>query len=121
MKLFVYGTLKQGRSNHRLMHGAKFLGKAYILGYQLHQCPAITPKEGGIVYGELYEVESSHVAMLDKFEGHNSHHPESSLYKRTEMKAYPKHNHEIEELGVACSVYVYNQPCDYPVNESGVY
>lgn len=72
MRLFVYGSLRRGRVNHRELTGATYLGS-----------PATEPRYGVIerdgypalvsgalaVEGELYEVTSEHLARLDAFEG----------------------------------------------------
>ena len=129
MYLFVYGTLKKGKCNHRMMSSAKFLSEAYITGYQLHQAPAITPKEGSIVYGEVYEVNEALLESLDSFEGHNEQSPQHSLYRRTDMTCKfndydmsptdPAHGGKIWDVPVG--VYVYNRPINVPVNPTGVY
>ena len=129
MKIFCYGTLKRGRSNHYKMKSAKFLGEAFITGYQLHQCPAITPKKDGIVYGEVYEIDEALLKTLDRFEGHNEQSPQHSLYRRTPMGCFmndydksptdPTHGGKIWEI--PCVVYVYNRPLNVPINKTGVY
>lgn len=121
MKLFVYGTLKRDRGNHYKMKSAEFLGEAYIQGYQLHQCPAITPKEGGLVYGEVYEIDEALLKSLDSFEGHNEQSPHHSLYRRTPMMSYAKNTNGYWDPWFEVGVYVYNRPLNVPINESGVY
>ncbi len=84
-KVFVYGTLKKGWGNHRLLEGSTFLGV-----YE-------TPKEfslydGGFPYafhgggenirGELYEVDDDTLKNLDRLEGYPSH------YNRIKIEAH---------------------------------
>lgn len=74
LKMFVYGTLKRGHGNNRLMMNSKFIGEAttsekfalyrsgipYVSSLeQLHQ-----------VHGELYEVPEEEVPRIDSLEGH---------------------------------------------------
>lgn len=74
-RLFVYGTLKKGRSNHRLMAGAQFIGEAiseqahYVLA---HICLKEEPGPfASHVCGELYIVPSlKQWRALDRLEGH---------------------------------------------------
>jgi gamma-glutamylcyclotransferase (GGCT)/AIG2-like uncharacterized protein YtfP len=70
--LFVYGSLKRGRTHERELHAATYLGVAHtaprfalrvIDGY-----PALVPGSRTIV-GELYRVRASALAALDEFEG----------------------------------------------------
>lgn len=84
VKVFVYGTLKQGHGNHVLLEDSRFLG------------PAITDKKfimyrAGIPFvskshnttnisGELYMVDDITLKMLDMLEGH------PAWYKRETTK-----------------------------------
>ena len=72
MSLFVYGSLRRGRDNHRELAGATYLRSVSTEPhYGLVECdgyPALIPG-GGAVEGELYEVTSEHLARLDAFEG----------------------------------------------------
>lgn len=58
MKLFVYGTLMAGESNHWLLQGAEFLGSDELDNSQLFNLgayPMLLPGNGTVV-GELYQV-----------------------------------------------------------------
>ena len=83
MRIFVYGTLKRGHYNHRLMDmvGAEFIGEAesvepYLL--MVERIPyAIRPSalpegspEGTPIKGEVYEVEDNYVQYIDSLESH---------------------------------------------------
>jgi gamma-glutamylcyclotransferase (GGCT)/AIG2-like uncharacterized protein YtfP len=78
--VFVYGTLKQNRGNHRVMTqvGATFKGKGITKEkYLLHAKgipfvnKSITNIDGlSNVKGEVYEVSDSALRQLDHFEGH---------------------------------------------------
>jgi len=70
--VFVYGTLKRGRSNHRLMRGARLLGThvtdpRFTL-IDLGGYPGAV--EGGetAVHGEVYRISTPLLARLDRLE-----------------------------------------------------
>ena len=71
--VFVYGTLKRGFFNNRLLQDAKFLAECELEGeYAMYSVngsfPAIVEEEGGTnVHGELYEVKN--INELDNLEG----------------------------------------------------
>lgn len=74
-RIFVYGTLKRGFSNHRELSGQVFIGPARTIpGFQLVDiggypglvsCP--TDQQG--VAGELWAVDAAGLVRLDQFEG----------------------------------------------------
>ena len=78
-KVFVYGTLMTGESNHHFLENSKCLGKAAIEGYDMYNVggfyPAIIPGNARII-GELYEVPNEDMPSIDMLEG------EGSLYIR---------------------------------------
>lgn len=76
-KVFVYGTLKRGHANCRLMSEAKFLGVAKTTESVFVMldgcCPAVVRAEGepGIqIQGEVYEINALTFARLDRLEDH---------------------------------------------------
>lgn len=78
-KVFVYGSLKKGCYNHRLMKNSEFIGNGTVdnmLLYSLGAFPAIIPakenEKSFAVKGEVYEVNAETLKMLDKLEG-NGH------------------------------------------------
>lgn len=74
--LFCYGTLKKGHTRHRVISEQRYLGTAtlkpnYKMVY-LGGFPALVPAlegEGNKIRGELYEVDDSCLAQVDKVEG----------------------------------------------------
>lgn len=86
--LMVYGTLKQGGCNSRLMGNSKFIGTAvvapgttlYTNGAYPMMVECAEDAEGTGVEGEIYEVDEQTLATLDRFEGHPRH------FKRTPIK-----------------------------------
>lgn len=81
MIVFVYGSLKQGFHNHRLMEGATYVGEAQVAGakmFSLGSFPAVVHGTG-VVYGEVWEVSGAQAQALDRLEGH------PTFYKREEL------------------------------------
>nr|XP_014334769.1 PREDICTED: gamma-glutamylaminecyclotransferase isoform X1 [Bos mutus] len=86
--VFVYGTLKTGQPNHRVLldgaHGrAAFRGRARTLEpYPLeHNIPRMLnlPGRGHRVFGEVYEVDERMLRFLDEFESC------PDMYQRTRL------------------------------------
>jgi gamma-glutamylcyclotransferase (GGCT)/AIG2-like uncharacterized protein YtfP len=74
MRLFVYGSLRRGHSNHERMKEARFLGAASTPPGRYHLIPqggylALVDGKGPGISGELYEVSTELLAELDEFEG----------------------------------------------------
>lgn len=73
-KVFVYGTLMGGETNHRYLENGNFLGNAVIEGYDMYNVgayPAIVPGDN-IIVGELYQVPVGDMASVDMLEGEGS-------------------------------------------------
>lgn len=73
--LFVYGTLKKGRSNHRLLEAATFIGPAVSLGtnFVMDRICVNEVEDGpsAPVKGELYLVPTAREWLrLDRLESH---------------------------------------------------
>jgi gamma-glutamylaminecyclotransferase len=74
-KVFVYGTLKRGGSNHRFLAGQQFLGEASTVpGYTLYSLgdyPGMARSNNAahVVTGEVWSVVHACLARLDKLEG----------------------------------------------------
>lgn len=91
MKVFVYGTLKQGFSNHRCLEGARFVREAHLsIPFRMFDTggfpvllPATANKPGYFPTGEVYELPEGRqgeliLARLDMLEG------EGRMYHRQE-------------------------------------
>src|SRR5262249_3632646 len=74
-RVFVYGTLKRGNYNHRLLQefDAKFIGEAQTenrYAMRSHHFPVIFEDNCGLpVAGEIYHVNDDCLARLDQLEG----------------------------------------------------
>lgn len=83
-KVFVYGTLKRGQPNNKLMEGifdgeVTYMGKAVtgkefplVIAPAAWNLPCLLAAEGTgkKVRGELFEVDEEMLSFLDQFEGH---------------------------------------------------
>jgi gamma-glutamylcyclotransferase (GGCT)/AIG2-like uncharacterized protein YtfP len=77
IRVFVYGSLKNGQGNHRLLAKAKFLGRSYIEGnyrmVSLGGFPGVIRHESipmNRIVGEVYQVDEDTLQSLDVLEGH---------------------------------------------------
>jgi len=70
--IFVYGTLKRGGSNHRLLDGQRFLAVARTLPiyklYALNDFPGMVAeaKNGRSIEGEIWQIDPACLARLDE-------------------------------------------------------
>ena len=93
--VFVYGTLREGGSNHRLLKSAKKIGEAVATGEMFmgpgypfaYFAPEFQP-EGPYILGELYSVDERTLERLDALEGYDETHPEMSHYIRREITTH---------------------------------
>jgi gamma-glutamylcyclotransferase (GGCT)/AIG2-like uncharacterized protein YtfP len=78
-RVLVYGTLKQGHGNHRLLAGSNMLGRVRVEGPFDMLClggfPGVVWLDGDDaaevpVYGEVYKVNEATLHSLDLLEGH---------------------------------------------------
>lgn len=101
--VFVYGTLRKGQPNHRLLEQSKFLGmaktkKRYALYGNwlpfLSRARAVSQ-----VTGEVYSVDDATLSRLDQLEGH------PDMYKREQAQV-------ILQDGAEISAWIYF--CDTP-------
>jgi gamma-glutamylcyclotransferase (GGCT)/AIG2-like uncharacterized protein YtfP len=72
--VFVYGSLRRGRSNHSQMAGCRWRGKAELRGFALYDLGpfpmAVACQEPDCrLRGEVYAVNPQQLAALDRFEG----------------------------------------------------
>lgn len=87
--VFVYGSLKAGRGNHRLLHGCKAVGEDSVEDHALFgiDCiPHVVPSVGDTVHGEVYEITPKVLQALDWLEGH------PGSYIRTLIKTRQGHD-----------------------------
>lgn len=91
MKVLVYGTLRRGMGNHRVMvrSNGRYLGTETLTGYRMYSLhgafPGIirTDNPEDTVVAERYWVEN--LEMLDRLEGYDAENPERGLYNREKV------------------------------------
>lgn len=85
--LFVYGTLKTGNFNNRLLNGFKGI-PAKAPGILLFEGPGypFAKRGSGTAIGELYEIDEKTLARIDRLEGH----PEYYHREKTKVLAGKK-------------------------------
>src|ERR1700678_1575618 len=75
-RVFVYGTLKSGFSNHYLLEGCEFVGAAATVPtYKMieNDFPVIMPDpKGNALAGEIFIVDDDTLARLDQLEREGS-------------------------------------------------
>ena len=95
-RLFLYGTLKRGLSNHSLVRGQRFAGEARTVpefrlvdvgGYPALVRANVDPLS---VVGEVWEVDLDCLIRLDRFEGLHV-----GLYTRQPVPLLPPFDREI--------------------------
>ena len=101
--VFVYGTLRKGCGNHRLLTEQVKLGKDTIKGYRMYSLHGGFPgvvegNEQDYVVGEVYEVDT--IRRLDGLEGYRPDEPKRGLYDRK----------QVETIYGTAWVYIYNPP-----------
>ncbi|MCX8028430.1 MAG: gamma-glutamylcyclotransferase [Brevinematales bacterium] len=72
--IFVYGTLKKGFHNHRMIKDAKFVGRGktkdkYVMYVDI--IPYVSKRDRvSNIYGEVYCIDRNTLDMLDRLEKH---------------------------------------------------
>lgn len=121
--VFVYGTLKQGFHNHRFLQrdGAKLLGRAHtVTKYPMitdsHDIPYVlnVPGQGHNIVGELYAVNKTVLAALDKLEKH------PGWYRREQIEVNHISYAERDECNVDVDDYGVSSPWIYMLPEDRV-
>lgn len=77
IRVFVYGTLREGEPNHRIVRGRLLAPVERAVTepgwalYDLGPYPAMAATSNGVgcVYGDLVVVDEATLAVLDRFEG----------------------------------------------------
>lgn len=73
MKVFVYGTLKSGYGNNRLLSGCTLVGVGTVHGYKLYNSgfPVASPSLEHAIFGEVWDIGENDAIResLDRLEG----------------------------------------------------
>jgi gamma-glutamylaminecyclotransferase len=119
MKVFVYGTLQQGRHNHHILRDARFIGKAVTVrkfGMTDVGFPFMLPwQEIARVAGELFDIgdDADILAALDRLES------EGRMYDRVQGFVECEGRRHLASFYVKCPT---GRPAgrEVPVNERGL-
>ena len=84
IKVFVYGSLKQGFGNHGCLRGSDYVGTDTLTGdykmVSLGGFPGVTHSDGEhTIHGEVYNVDLDGLAALDCLEGNGSFYTRARL------------------------------------------
>lgn len=85
----VYGTLKKGQSNHRVLNNAQFVGRCQldqITLYDIGPFPGAKLRPSNGVEVEIYDVTNRVFAQLDELEGYNWKAPKAGEYDRRQLE-----------------------------------
>jgi gamma-glutamylcyclotransferase (GGCT)/AIG2-like uncharacterized protein YtfP len=104
----VYGTLRKGEGNHRLLETSRYIGRGVTKekgvmygkgrGFPILRIPAIEGEEGSAyIQVEVYEVTPEVLRHLDLLEGY------PQWYSRTPFKVIMREKGEVE-------AFIYHQP-----------
>lgn len=72
MLVYVYGTLRKGKSNHELLKDSEYVGKFFTnKKYTLLVAglPFLVKRDGDGALGEVYKINSETLRALDRLEG----------------------------------------------------
>lgn len=107
IKVFVYGTLRKGEGNHRLLVGATCIaeqcwtaGYLYDTGYGY---PAMKQSGFSQIFGELYSVTKEELKRLDQLEGYTPG-GKNNLYERIQQTVYTDKGELVAQMYVANKV-----------------
>lgn len=108
---FVYGTLKRGFGNNRLMEGSKFISEGTTVEKYLFYkrgIPFVSKVDNNPntvnVNGELYEVDENQIPAIDRLEGH------PNWYRRELIDIKTPDNQTVQ-------AWIYFMPLEGSVNE----
>lgn len=98
--VFVYGTLKRGHRNHRLLEDSWFVGTgSTVAKFDMINSgfPVLLPNDDGLcVIGEVFKVDDKTLENLDRLEG------EGRMYNRKIEKV------NLIDGPVDCAIYIGN-------------
>lgn len=109
-KIFVYGTLRKGMYNYDLYLKGKnsFRQFGYVKGKLMtlkeKKYPALLLEGDTLVLGEIHEVDSQFISVLDELESYFGENNPSNEYNKVICDIYDINGKIIDQI----PVYVYN-------------
>lgn len=95
MLVAVYGTLKRGYSNNRILRNSTFVAEGVVRGFKLFDSsfPVAAPSDNDCIRVEVFDIGEpgtpacdNTLYNLDALEGYRESMPESSMYHRKEVQ-----------------------------------
>lgn len=90
--VFVYGSLRRGECNHRVLAGARMIAAAQTSPrfrlVDLGAYPALLAGGATAVLGEVYEVDGETLERLDRLEGHPTFYRREPMVLDNDQIAY---------------------------------
>ena len=87
----VYGSLRKGLHNHRLLDKSTLVGTFQTLPeytmYDLGSYPAIIPKGNTSIFIEVYSITETVLENLDELEGYHSFNSLNNHYNRRKIES----------------------------------
>ena len=92
-KLFVYGTLKRGFGNNRLLYNSEFRGVDVVSGFMMFSKGAFpgvfkVPDVNNCIHGEVFDIDDQVLASCDRLEGVPSFYDRIKVNLKTFGEAY---------------------------------
>ena len=107
-RIFVYGSLRAGFGNHRLLKDSRYIGEAVTAPQytmlHLGGFPGVVADGQTSIVGEVYEVDHDTLRLLDRLEGH------PNFYARTPIEVARVGNTDIDLGPEAIDAEVYLLP-----------
>lgn len=142
-KVFVYGTLKKGGSNHHYLAASKFLGTATTIGkwamigegMPFPYLLKYDNENGNEVKGEVYEVDATTMHNLNVLEGNPHHYKHMAIgvkmengsydtlqtFVKTTVTAHDLSKPFISEFVIANPISTFNRHTEYTLENIPVY
>jgi gamma-glutamylcyclotransferase (GGCT)/AIG2-like uncharacterized protein YtfP len=110
MRIFVYGTLKSGGKNHFYLKNSKFIRYETLKGYSLYDIKHGFPlmfktHDDAKVYGEVYEIDSDTLVLLDGLESEGSFYErvndsklDYEFYVTMHRQRFESHCYDLDEI-----------------------
>lgn len=121
-RVFVYGSLKRGQTNHHWLKGATFVGRARLHGaelYSLGAYPMALLRSGSsdLIHGEVFEIDADGLSQLDILEEYPNDYDRQVLSLSDGSQAWVYVGHE--ELVAGCDRVEYGDWASTPVFSHG--
>jgi gamma-glutamylcyclotransferase (GGCT)/AIG2-like uncharacterized protein YtfP len=115
-RIAVYGSLKKGLHNHKLLESSRFVKDTYVRGfnmYSLGSFPCVVPNEdgSGSITVEVYDVTDEVLVNLDRLEGYPRFYDRDTFYTKCGLPVlmYYMHDHRSSDDLVSSGCWEYKR------------